>query len=742
MAGFGTIRVSSQSAHDVAVLQTGNGGTAVTADPNDVTLAVGLVRLDAARFPDVTVNSTVPLSDTATLTGSTTGTNELVAIPGSVSLTGAEYNVQLNGFILTATYSQSPNDNALLAGDNHGGSIFEFEPGFANMASPLRQRRVRLRFRSRDRLDRRYRVHWRQRDRREHVYQPARHRNLDRHRLPPDGHRLRQGAGVQQRGRRCRQPYWHGPVAVHDADAVDTFHGPDRKSLGGGPGVRLSPRQRPGSAHTYAWTSDGTLMQQGLVARPVLGNAMHAAVVGVGGILAGWTTLDTGARAAAIGTLINPNYLWDLGGSGVHIFGAAPTAAAVNIETALNGLSDPNIQTELLHGLVLDGALDDPAMLGVFGAVENEGTVTQADLNDLDAILWSAQTLQMTAPVQDLTYSVLHGQLSNATFRSLSPAGDVMRRALGDLTVGWSGTQLTELVDKWFLGVDEPDTTLAAYSPVHGNLFNGTPQYTDVNQGTADDCWLMATAAEVALHEPSIIQHMFTHVATNTVNGVTVDVYAVRFAEAQDGALHYVTVDTELPGGGTVYTHTAGKPLWPALLEKAYAEASGAGWVVTGRPANDSYEGLEFGYTAYALPEFVRLWAPEQTADFNTALKTFRAGNLVTVDTGGSPQSNMIVPHHVYAVVGANATELQLYNPWGTDPDGDVRSNGKTYLGRFWVSRSFFDKNFVGMAISTDTPPTITGSSSLDLPLDLGALAAAFADANQPGHAHHDWLAQ
>lgn len=135
MAGFGTIRVSSQSAHDVAVLQTGNGGTAVTADPNDVTLAVGLVRLDAARFPDVTVNSTVPLSDTATLTGSTTGTNELVAIPGSVSLTGAEYNVQLNGFILTATYSQSPNDNALLAGDNHGGSIFEFEPGFANMAS-------------------------------------------------------------------------------------------------------------------------------------------------------------------------------------------------------------------------------------------------------------------------------------------------------------------------------------------------------------------------------------------------------------------------------------------------------------------------------------------------------------------------------------------------------------------------------------------------------------------------------
>ena len=70
---------------------------------------------------------------------------------------------------------------------------------------------------------------------------------------------------------------------------------------------------------------------------------------------------------------------------------------------------------------------------------------------------------------------------------------------------------------------------------------------------------------------------MFTADGTTVENGSTVSLYKVRFYNSS-GAAEYVTVDTELPGGGDYYDQAANGVLWVALAEKAYAEANGAGW--------------------------------------------------------------------------------------------------------------------------------------------------------------------
>jgi hypothetical protein len=99
------------------------------------------------------------------------------------------------------------------------------------------------------------------------------------------------------------------------------------------------------------------------------------------------------------------------------------------------------------------------------------------------------------------------------------------------------------------------------YSPASGSLFGpGGPSYLDVQQGAAGDCWLMASLAEVAARDPHDITNMFTYNGTIYVNGKQVGLYRVRFF-SPSGAPEYVTVDTELPSGGTYYDRVANNHL-------------------------------------------------------------------------------------------------------------------------------------------------------------------------------------
>src|SRR4029077_18938225 len=104
------------------------------------------------------------------------------------------------------------------------------------------------------------------------------------------------------------------------------------------------------------------------------------------------------------------------------------------------------------------------------------------------------------------------------------------------------------------LTVDHP-AAAKGYSPVSGSLFGANgPSWQDVQQGAVGDCWLLASLAEVAARAPSDIQKMFTYDGTTVDNGSMVGIYTVRLFD-NSGVPHNMTVDTELPAGGSYYDH-------------------------------------------------------------------------------------------------------------------------------------------------------------------------------------------
>jgi len=134
--------------------------------------------------------------------------------------------------------------------------------------------------------------------------------------------------------------------------------------------------------------------------------------------------------------------------------------------------------------------------------------------------------------VHNLADDVVLGALSNATYQGAP---------LGNLAVGSSISQLEDLVNKWFLGMDNPAlpqfSNLISYQQAVGNLFVGGASYTDIVQGRLGDCGFMATLAEAALRDPKAINNMFIDNGDGT--------YTVRFFN--NGVADYVTVDRQLP---------------------------------------------------------------------------------------------------------------------------------------------------------------------------------------------------
>ena len=170
---------------------------------------------------------------------------------------------------------------------------------------------------------------------------------------------------------------------------------------------------------------------------------------------------------------------------------------------------------------------------------------------------------------------------ANATWTG----GQATSATLGNLAVGATAAQISQLAGKWFLGTDFPSSTsstsdvgvsysntvsyLGVTKPLYGP---GGPQMTDVNQGNAGDCFFEAALAEVASQNPSIIQSMITVNGNNT--------YGVRFYVG--GQVEYVTVSGNLANGGA--TFNKGTALWAGLVEQAYAQLQAGGNVTGGGP--------------------------------------------------------------------------------------------------------------------------------------------------------------
>ena len=397
-----------------------------------------------------------------------------------------------------------------------------------------------------------------------------------------------------------------------------------------------------------------------ILSPPVFNNGTAVATVAL-------NTADTVVLTAAAGTINGASGAIAVGGGGV------------TSDWFSRNMTDPGLQDLARWDFSRDSSLTYSDMLNLFAAAESAGSVTSAELQSLQALvtIGGAAAVNMSGSVQSLTYKVVDGDPANAQF---------LGAPLGNLGVGSSATQLQDLVDKWFLGMDHPTIDMqylsgwsVNYALASGTLFgNGGPSYKDVYQGEEGDCWLLASAAETAAIEPSVIQSMFTDDGTTLEGGVQVHIWTVRFYD--NGVASYLTVDNDLPAGNGNFVYanlsqsisSSSNVLWVPLLEKAYAQLCESGW--NARPPSNAYASLNSGSASTSLP--VITGAQESSSypfgDASSFSSAISSGTLLTVGSITGNSSLGIVGDHDYAVLGYNASNqtFTLLNPWGWNNGG------------------------------------------------------------------------
>jgi hypothetical protein len=254
------------------------------------------------------------------------------------------------------------------------------------------------------------------------------------------------------------------------------------------------------------------------------------------------------------------------------------------------------------------------------------------------------------------------------------------------------------------------------------------PSYTDVAQGSAGDCWLLASLGETAARDPNIIQNMFI----NDGNGI----WTVRFYV--NGAPDYVTVNDQLPldtvnpsyNGGYAFDAPQNGILWVALAEKAYAQENLSGQISTSQPGSDSYAALNGGFPSWALPTITGLSSnlyyvtPGLTAEsIATALEEGELVCICTPSNSSTGQNLDIDPYlvagHCYAVVGYNPSSsmpFEVFNPSGINTYSDT--GGQTW-GLFTSNGAFLEENFAEWGVAGTTAP---GSGSRTAMLSADSL--------------------
>ena len=353
----------------------------------------------------------------------------------------------------------------------------------------------------------------------------------------------------------------------------------------------------------------------------------------------------------------------------------------------INSLADSGIKADLLN-YASDGVLTDAAAIQILTDVANRGSVTAAELSSLQTIAANLNNGLSTSDYVAYVFSQLvDGNPANSTWTG----GNTTSVALGNLQVGTTTTQMSELIGKWFLGTDLPDPSLPAgsdwslqgYSPVAGPLYSstGAASINDVCQGGDGDCEFLAGLIDVVVNHPQLLSSMIV----NNGNGT----YGVRFSV--NGQEVWETVNDELPtyGGGNLdYAHNYNEQdtaMWAALVEKAYAQLSSSGLI--GHPAINSYNNISADPPTDVFENLTNStnvtyylsnqagWSSEKST-FIAALDSdddiileIPADSPDTYDGAGNIQ---LLSDHAFAVLGYDSAtgDFIVRNPWGNSYPG------------------------------------------------------------------------
>jgi hypothetical protein len=342
----------------------------------------------------------------------------------------------------------------------------------------------------------------------------------------------------------------------------------------------------------------------------------------------------------------------------ILLSGTTTAQAAAAAQAVFSKLTDPGVRQLAQADYAATQSITRNDLLSIFIEVEQDHVVSAAELSSLQTLVANASTVGMPGYVADLAGKVVNGDPANIYLKSAASAN-------GDLYAGCVASQLKVLVNDWFEGGGPIAMTNSSVtlSWVSGVLFaKGGPRDTDIAQGVIGDCTLLASLAEVALRDPQTIESMFIN---NGDGSVTVRLY-------DNGVPNYVTVDAQLPDGGTLYDRPVNGVLWAALVEKAIVEENAEGWLKTWYPGSDSYAALNGGDQGTAVAYLSTLTGLPSSyfgVDPSNIIADWNAGKLVVLSTGDSvPSGSGLVADHCYAMTGynpASSTPISLFNPWG-----------------------------------------------------------------------------
>jgi len=440
-----------------------------------------------------------------------------------------------------------------------------------------------------------------------------------------------------------------------------------------------------------------------------------------------------------------------------------PVTASVSSSPTLSSTSaaiSPTPSTTAAPAWV--SKLSTASLAADMAAADVNGTVSYAGLKtlltDLDTTLANSKTTLTSAEFADLktiaanlnngmstsSYltSVMNAIVNGSTENKTWTGGAAKSITLGNLAVGSSATQLSDLIGKWVLGTDLPSSSVSmdgqsfsvTYSTSSNAVFGAAgPSMNDINQGYLGDCYLLSSLAEVAKQDAGDITSMFTSNGNNT--------YGIRFYVG--GVADYITVNTSLADGGNVFNSAT--DIWASLAEKAYAQLQAAG-PLTGNSINDGNswstignggapeEALEEITGATAITDFRASGSNWSSVVYNqsfgvtgsssgnatAAVLSTLASDLAKGDDAvlsswtnayDSSGRQTLVASHAMSIYGYDSTTgmVEIRNPWGTEA-------GQTWDTTFEVSLTTLladgDTITVDNAGTGTAPPTLTAQTA------------------------------
>jgi hypothetical protein len=387
-----------------------------------------------------------------------------------------------------------------------------------------------------------------------------------------------------------------------------------------------------------------------------------------------------------------------------------PTVPVLRIDWFSQYLPDAGVQNLARNDFNAHGTLTRSDMLGIFSAVEQDGTVSMPEYQSLVQIAENPTTLHMSSYLASINDKVIDGDPADRyAADGISPSGVLVH--------GVSSVSLSMLVNDFYYGEAPLAGTDAGLQPVNGTLFRTSgPYFGDTKQGSLGDCTLLAALAEVADRAPQQITGMFTNNGDGT--------YGVRFYEP-NGQTTYVTVNSTLPDGGSTYDQPVNGILWVALAEKATVEVNESGWLTTLSPGSNSYLALNNGNSSTEIAYLQALTGAGASAiaiNPTNIAAAWNSNKFIEFGTSTAGDPGLIVGEHAYAMVNYSpsiALPFTLYNPWGLS--GGTSSTGVHYPGLIEVNaaalQAYFAYDTVAGAATTPTLPTKV--------LDASAVAAA-----------------